>query len=122
MRTRLAWLSLTLALGAACKRAGDTPPPTQPTYRLVYPSPCLTQPPVDPGPVLLSAPACEGSGESLVCPPLSTTEIDAVWSYIEALQGYAARAWRCEQKRARRQGGEVPGGSGKGEDAGPPRP
>jgi hypothetical protein len=110
-------LILALALASACRGGGSGPTtPVEPTYRLVMPGPCQTQPPVEPGPVLLEIPSC-GEGVEGVCPPLTPGQIDAVWQYIEELETYAWSSYRCE---ARRSGGSVPGSSGQGADAADP--
>lgn len=91
-KTRLALIAVTAALVVACKSAGAPTP--SPEVRFVYPPPCLMAPPVRPGPVLSSIPPCEGDVEG-TCPALSTLQIDALWTYVEALEAYARRAFRA---------------------------
>ena len=117
MQRQSAWLVLMAALVVACRAGGSGPTePIEPTYRLVMPPPCQTQPPVDPGPVLRGIPSCEDGVEGS-CPPLTPGQTDAIWQYIEELETYAWSSYRCE---ARRQGRAVPRSSGQGEDAGAP--
>lgn len=117
MHRQSAWLVLMAALVVACRTGGSGPTePIEPTYRLVMPPPCQTQPPVDPGPVLRGIPSC-GDGVEASCPPLTPGQNDALWQYIEELEAWAWSSYRCE---ARRSGRGVPGGSGQGEDAADP--
>lgn len=122
MRTKHSLLILTMALAASCKSAGSGPTdPVAPTYRLVDPPPCLTAPPAAPGPVLLGAPQCEDGVEGR-CPALTDEQIRALWAFANARDKYAWRAWSCEEARARRARGRVPGPGGQGSDAGAARP
>lgn len=89
--TRLMWMPLTAALVVACKSGGLPAGPVAPTYRLIRPPPCLTAPPVNPGPVLGAAPLCAVDA----CPPLTPAQDAALWAYIDAIEGYAWRAWRA---------------------------
>jgi len=117
MQRPSAWLVLMAALVVACRAGGSGPTtPIEPTYQLVMPPPCQTQPPVEPGPVLLGIPSCEDGVEG-GCPPLTAGQDDAVWQYIEELERYAWSTYRCE---ARRSGRAVPSGSGEGPDAADP--
>lgn len=119
MRPPTALLIPILALAVACKSGGSGPTePIEPTYRLVMPPPCQTQPPVDPGPVLRGIPSC-GDGADGSC-PLSPGQSDALWTYLEALEDYAWSSWRCEERRANRAIRGVPGGSGEGANAADP--
>lgn len=107
-RTRLVSMALALAAASACKGAGTGPTtPIEPTYRLVDRPPCLTAPPADPGPVLRAIPECEADDEG-GCPDLTDQQDAALWSYLDALERYAERAWR----RCGARPGNVPGGGG----------
>jgi hypothetical protein len=104
-------------LVVACRGGGSGPTtPQEPTIRLLRETPCLTQPPADPGPVLLGIPSCEDGVEGL-CPPLTPGQADALWTRVEVLEDYSEHAWRQCGDRADRG---VPSSSGQGADAADP--
>jgi|SRR5688572_20998950 len=81
-------------LVVACRSGGSGPTqPVEPTLKLLRETPCLTQPPADPGPVLLEIPSCEDGVEGS-CPPLTPGQNDAIWTRIEVLEDYSEHAWR----------------------------
>jgi hypothetical protein len=123
MPRQIVWLIPILVLALGCKGGGSGPTQPVETYRLVYQQPCLTVPPVDPGPVLGAIPECEASVDGVRCPPLTAEQDAAIWVYIEALEDYSTRAWQCsERQRARREVGAASRPDGQGKDAGAARP
>jgi hypothetical protein len=88
----------------------------EPTYRLIPATPCLTQPPADPGPVLRGIPECEADDEG-GCPTLTDEQDAALWTRVEVLEAYANHAWRqCGDLGI----SAVPSGSGAGSNAADP--
>jgi hypothetical protein len=116
MMLKLASIAVTLLLVTSCRPAG--PPAMEPVVRLVTPPPCLLAPPNDPGPILLAAPLCEGAGESRTCPALTDHQLNALWAYALALEGYAGDAWTACGPRA--GSGDRAGAGGGGAGGGSP--
>jgi hypothetical protein len=72
--------------------------------------------PVDPGPVLRAIPPCEDGGE---CPALTAEQDAALWQYLDALELYAARAWRACGPRPGSGDRAGAGGGGAGDEPAP---
>lgn len=77
----------TLVLVAACSRGGASPGPVAPLQPAlaVTRGPCLTAPPPVPPPSLASIP---DAGD------LTAEQLDALWTYLDALERRVARDWR----------------------------
>jgi len=84
---------LTLVLVVACSRGGGRPSTPQPPRPVLVETPglCLTQQPPMPTPELLAI-ADEGT---------PTPDQEALlWTYLEAVESYAWRAWKLCGRRA----------------------
>lgn len=80
-------ITLTLALAAGCWRGGASPAPAAslPPAVVVTRGPCLTAPPPSPPPSLASIP---DAGD------MTPEQLDALWTYVDALERRVARDWR----------------------------
>lgn len=83
----------TLLVAIGCGNAGIPAPtaPQQPTARLIEPPPCVTQPPPEPGPILLAIPSATTE--------LTKEQDAALWAYVDGLEQWSSATWtNCKPK------------------------